>query len=182
MRAWLAFSALGSLGFAAFLYMDGDHPLQSDDPYIAGFTFGGIAAGLAIVYTVAETIAKRVGRMQIRDVGYAAPLAAWILLLWAGSCAGGEGAEIGAYAAVASLIIGVLTYPLCRFRMPQALTVIVACLGVVLVAMYCVVYHRMAARRFPAKRRVQTAACKLFADEGRSGGVCGPEATRGAAE
>ncbi len=148
LRAWVAFSALAIVGFAVFLRIDGDDPLESDDPYLLGFVFGGIAAGSAGVYTVAEGIARRAGRLWLRDLIYGAVLAAWCLFLWIGSRGGGEGAGILAYAVVASLIVGVLVYPLCRFRLPWLLIAVLSCASAGLLVMYCVVCERMAQRSF----------------------------------
>jgi len=146
LRAWLAFSALGVLGFVFFWFMDRDNPLRSDDPYVVGFAFGIVAACCAIVYTVTERIAQRVGRTQLRDSVYAILLAAWCLLLWAGSRGGGEGSGVLAFSAAASLVIGLLTYPLCRYKSPRVLVTIMSCTAVLLLAMYCVVCIRMAQR------------------------------------
>ncbi len=143
LRGWLAFCTLAAIGFVWFWFIDHDNPLQSDDPYLVGFFFGISAACLAIIYTVAESIGRRVGWTQLKDFVYAVLLAAWCLLLWAGSLGGGEGACILSAASVASLVIGLLTYPLCRFDAPRVLLVIMSCMGVLLLTMYCVVCVRM---------------------------------------
>ena len=144
LRAWLASSAFAILGFAVNWFIDGDDPLQSDDPYIVGFVFAIVAACFAIVYTVTETIAQRVSRIQSRGFLYGILLVAWCLLLLAGSCRGGEAAPALEFAAAASLVIGLLTYPLCRYRWPGALVAIMSCMGVLLIVMYCVVWIRRA--------------------------------------
>ena len=40
LRSWLAFSTLAVVGFVVFLFLDGDDPLRSDDPYIVGLFLG----------------------------------------------------------------------------------------------------------------------------------------------
>jgi len=147
LRAWLVFSTVAALGFWAGLCIDHDDPLRSDDPYIFGCVFGVFAACLAAVYSVSEGIARHVGRTPIRDVSYAAVLAAWCLLLWGGSLQGGEAAPWLAFWANASFIVGALTYPLCRCRPPRAVGIVVSCVGVLFLVMYvlmvCVRVHRL---------------------------------------
>ena len=144
LRAWLVFSALAVLGFAVLLFIDRDDPLRSDAPYLVGFFVGAVGACWAIVYTAVENIAQQVGRMRL--LVYAIVLAAWCLLLWAGSRAGGEGGDLLNCAAIASLVIGLLTYCLCRFSLPRVLVVIISCAGLLLLAMYCAVCVVMAQR------------------------------------
>lgn len=141
VRVWLAFSALTIVGFAIFWLMVGSDPL-TDNPYIVGFIFGMVAAGLAAVYTVIERFAQRLNRRHLSGFTYAVVLAGWCALLWALSRRGGEGAELFAYSAVASLGIGLLTYLLCRFRIPRTFAVIISGMGGLIVIMYCVVALR----------------------------------------
>jgi hypothetical protein len=146
LRSWLVFSALAVLGFVVFLFLDGDNPLQSDDPYLVGFFFGTVAACFAILFTVMESIAQRVRRITVRDLVYSVVLAGWCLLLLAGSRGGGEGEGILVFSASASFVSGLLTYPLCRYNPPRVVVIVVSCMGVLLFAMYGVVCVRMAQR------------------------------------
>ena len=66
--------------------------------------------------------------------------------MWVGSRAGGEGAGLLGYAAIASLVVGIATYPLCRFRLPRVFAAVVSCMGLLLLVMYCMVFVRMAQR------------------------------------
>ena len=136
-RAWLAMCTLGTVGFLWFWIVDGDNPLRSDDPYLVGLIFGMFAACLAIIYTATESIGRRVGWRRFQDFAYPIVLAAWCLFLWGNSLRGGEAAAVLSVACVASLIVGALTYPVCRFDVPRRLAVTVSCIAVVLLAMYC---------------------------------------------
>lgn len=142
-RAWLAFSVLAIVGFTVFLFIDRDDPLRSDDPYLVGFIFGMVAAGLAAVYTAIEIFAQRLNLRHLSGFTYSVVLAGWCALMWALSRRGGEGAELFVYFAVASLGIGLLTYPLCRFRIPRTFAVIISGMGGLIVIMYCFVSLRM---------------------------------------
>ena len=53
-RTWLAFCGAAILSGTAMCLVDGDHPLRSDDPYLVGMLFGGLAAFLAAVSAIAE--------------------------------------------------------------------------------------------------------------------------------
>ncbi len=145
-RAWLAFCVVAIIGFTLFLFVDGDDPLRSDDPYLVGFTVGIAASCLAVIYTALEGIARRIGHIRLGRSAYALLLAAWCLSLWAASFAGGEAADVLAYAASASLVVGLVTFLLCRFDAPRVLTIAMSCFGILLLAMYCVVSVRMELR------------------------------------
>ncbi len=60
-RAWLGFAGLTLFGFVAFLIIDRDNLLRSDDAYLVGFLLGGIAAGMSLVYSIAESCARVAG-------------------------------------------------------------------------------------------------------------------------
>jgi hypothetical protein len=146
VRAWTAFSEVAVVGFLAFLFLDRDNPFRSDDPYLVGLLFGAIAACLAFVYTVTETVAERLRRPGLTAPVYTGIVGAWCLSLWAGSWATREGADLLVFVATGSLIAGALTWILCRVTLPRAVAAPLSCIGALLVVMYFVVAVGMARR------------------------------------
>jgi hypothetical protein len=149
LRAVVAFSALAVHWAIVFVFIDGDNPLRSDDPYLVGFVCGAIAAVAATVYTIAEDVGKLTHHRIHRDLLYAGTVTGWCLSLWtvwAATRPRGEGSELLRYLALASLVTGLLVWPLCRFRLPIALIAAIVLAGVLLVMMYFLVVTRMFGR------------------------------------
>jgi hypothetical protein len=135
IRAWCAFSLLSFLFGCWFLLMDGDNLLRSDDPYLVGFLFGGVAAVLAIIYSLAEAV--RPGGC-FKDVVWLVACSLWcaaLFLTWC-SCNGGEGGEIALLVLTGSAITAAVEWPLLRFRLPRRAIAVVSTVGVSMISLY----------------------------------------------
>lgn len=136
-RAWLAYSLLGILGTVFFIIIDHDHPLKSDDPWIVGCIFGGIAACATVPYTATELFRKD---GPVKHAVYALALCVWCLLLWVGELQASEGAGILAFFSWASLIAGAITWPLLRLKLPLTIWVGISLGGGLVFGMYVLMY------------------------------------------
>jgi hypothetical protein len=145
VRAWVAFVIIGVLAGIAVLALDGDDPLRSDDPYVAGFACGVFAAVMALVFTVAERVCKS---RWSASAWYFALLGLWCLFLFwcAWEFAGTEGAKAYPYVAGGSVIIGVISWPLFFWRrLPLAVVLAASLIGLIAFAMFAIVVVRRAA-------------------------------------
>ncbi|KKL27634.1 hypothetical protein LCGC14_2383170, partial [marine sediment metagenome] len=126
-RAWVAFVIVAFVAGAAFLAFDRDNPLESDDPYVVGFTCGAIGAAMAAMYTIIEAVAKR---QVVVLTTYFALLLGWCAFLVVqsilGRAAGGHHHGMYTYAAIASFLIGAGTLPLFRRRLPPRVVICVS--------------------------------------------------------
>ncbi|MDZ4818467.1 MAG: hypothetical protein SGJ20_05780 [Planctomycetota bacterium] len=105
--AWVCFGLVGSaFGIFAGVY-DGDNFLKSDDPYIAGFAIGVVAAGMAALYVLVHRLAKESWQAKLI---YLVGLAVWCGGLWYWSTIPGEGSGIVELASVVSAISGVAVW------------------------------------------------------------------------
>jgi hypothetical protein len=142
-RAWLGFAGLTVFGFVASYAMEVENPLRSDDPYLMGFLMGGIAAGMSVVYSIAE---KVVGNRWWSSLCYGAAVCLWAVFVVATSANSPEGEDIGKLIAIASLVIGALGWPLYAFCVPRGLAVSLTVGALIALVMYVVVAVRMAMR------------------------------------
>jgi len=147
LRSWLIFVIVSLIAGVAMLIADGDHPLESDDPYLVGFLIGGIAAAIMFVSSLSGGPANRTANYWFFGI-----LAAWcVALLVAEAMNDGEGDGLMAMMAVASLIMGAAGWYLvgiiAKIRYPRSAVLIVTCLGITMLALYGSVYYRHAQRR-----------------------------------
>lgn len=140
-RAWLGFAGLTVLGFVAFLIFDHDNPLHSDDPYLVGFILGGIAAGISLVYSLAE---KAFGNRWWATLCYGMVIGLWAILATMATANSPEGKEIGMVVGGASLVVGAIAWPLIAFRIPRSLAAILTISALAAMVMYGVVAVRLA--------------------------------------
>ena len=136
LRSWLGFSAVTVLAWAAFLDIDRDNPLRSDDPYIVGFFCGGFAAAMGIVYSIAEKACATRVRASIL---YAAVVVLWTMLFVALSAQAKEGAELGRFLAFAHLVSGIVSWPLFAYRIPRSMVAAISAGGLAILIMYGIV-------------------------------------------
>ena len=131
-RAWLAFCLLSFLFALAFLLIDGNNPLRSDDPYIVGFLFGSIGACHTLVYSAAELI-KKDG--YFKDVIWLVACGLWCALLYLTWWSAVEGRGIILYILVGSLIVAAVEWPLLRFGVPRVVFVATSIIGAALIVL-----------------------------------------------
>lgn len=144
-RVWFTFSAIEVVAFicASIVYLD--HPLRSDDSYVAGTALGFLAACFAVLCVVLEQIARRfVWRSQVSPIVYASVVGLWCLYLLALGLIGteGEGAGLSRLLSIVSVVVGGVTYALCRVKLPRIVVRVVSwCGGIVLVMHVGVTVH-----------------------------------------
>lgn len=132
-RAWLAFCLLSFLFALAFLLLDGDNPLRSDDPYIVGFLFGSIGACHTLVYSAAEWLKQ--GK-RFKHVIWLLALALWCALLCLTWWSAAEGRGIILHILMGSLIVAAVEWPLLRFGVPRTFYAITSIAGATLIGLY----------------------------------------------
>lgn len=144
-RAWFAGSAVALPAFVFFAFMDGDNPLYSDDPYIAGLLCGMVAAIFAVLYSIIERIPK-IARYKGFFCGML--LLIWCSIFFIGDLMtpNSECPGVGILIATFSFISGVAAWILCKLRLPRWFILLVSSGGVLLLIMYGVVCFRMAQR------------------------------------
>ncbi|MEX0715072.1 MAG: hypothetical protein WD066_00725 [Planctomycetaceae bacterium] len=140
-RAWLGFTATFILGGAAFILIDGDDPLRSDDPYVVGFATGAFAAVMGVAYSIAESVC---GNRWRTSLAYFALVGAWTVFFIAATARANEGAEMGRFLAIAHASSAVVCWPLFAFRLPKAAVAAISVAGAAALAMYAIVAARMA--------------------------------------
>jgi hypothetical protein len=140
-RAWLGIVGLTVFGFVAYLIIDRDNLLRSDDPYLVGFLLGGIAAGMSLVYSIAERL--RASRWWATFC-HGLVLCLWAILVLATSNNSSEAEEMGRVVAGASVVGGAISWPLIAFRIPRNLLVILTAGALTILVMYVVVAVRIA--------------------------------------
>ena len=141
LRCWLGFSALTVLGWAAFLVIDGDNPLRSDDPYLVGLICGVFAAVMGLLYSLLE---KACTSRTLSTTCYLAILCLWAFLFITLSAQAPEGADIARFIAIAQLLSGVISWPLFAFKIPHGVIALLSGTGLAVLVMYGVVVVRMA--------------------------------------
>ena len=141
LRLWLAFSFGMILGILASTTIERPDLLSDDNAYIIGFLFGSIAAGFALIYSFAESH-YGLARLKNRIAGSA--LGVWCLMLAVGEFfTEGEGDGILMLSAIVSLLVGVLTWPFCTFRIPVWIRLLISAAGIIVLLAYGYVYIRM---------------------------------------
>ena len=144
VRGWIAFVLVALLGGGAWIVLDGDNPLESDDPYIAGFASGLFAALAALVYTLLEKLCA--GRKTASAL-YTGLLLAWCAFLLALErvFSGLEGAALYPYVSAASLLSGLFACVTFQWRPHWRTVAILSIVGAAMFVMYGVAVSRMAA-------------------------------------
>jgi hypothetical protein len=144
VRGWLAFVVVACLGGGVAIVLDGDNPLQSDDPYLVGFICGLFAGAAALVYTLVE---KHCSSRGTALALYASLLLAWCAFLLAlGRVFDGlEGAAFYPYASAASLLSGLFAWITFQWRPHWRSVAILSTLGAAMFVMYGIAISRMAA-------------------------------------
>jgi hypothetical protein len=144
-KAWLVFSLTAVVGAVLFIFLDGDNPLRSDDPYIAGNLFGGVAAVLAVFHVL---VWESTGKRRVAHVASAVLLSLWCGFLFVSSLTPSEGSGILKYLSVTSLAAGMLAWPLVNFELGRKWEIAISCLGVLFWLGYVQVAIHMANRTF----------------------------------
>lgn len=143
IRAWVAFCVFAIIGFVICILVYNPDPLRRDDAYCLGFAFGGVAAFLTMVYSVAKGISRLVGRPWIAFVIYLLALILFFLFIMISAYLSWNGTDPSVYYAWAvcgvGLGIGMVSYPFCRFDFPRAVVVFISCFGILFLTMYCLV-------------------------------------------
>jgi hypothetical protein len=147
LRSWLIFVIVSLIAGVAMLIADGDHPLESDDPYLVGFLISGIAAAIMFVSSLSGGPANRTANLWFFGI-----LAAWfVALVVAEALNDGEGDGLMAMMAVASLIMGTAGWYLvglvAKIHYPRNAVIILSCLGITIISLYGFVYYKHAQRR-----------------------------------
>lgn len=142
-RAWLAASAVAVLGGAAFIAIDHDNPLDSDDPYVIGLFLGCVAGALAALYSIAERIPAFA---RHKDLCSGAALLVWCSFWFLTDLWDGEAPGYGRIIGLGSFLAGATAWVLCRARPTRRVALVISSGGVLFLVMYGVVCVRMAAR------------------------------------
>lgn len=141
-RIWIVFSCIFVLAVIVFSILDGDNIFSSDDPYLFGFIFGLVCAGLALVYTIFNNIGKLAKRKHW-IVGFC--LAIWCLFLVIMEILNhGEGDGLAGFFAGVSLISGVVGWALCMVSFPKVVYATISAFCVFFLIAYVVVAVRLA--------------------------------------
>lgn len=142
-RVWVAFAGLTVFGFAASYGIEVENPLRSDDPYVIGFACGTLAAGMSVVYSIAE---KLCGGRWWATLCYGVAVCLWSAFLVAMTANSNEGKQVGQLIAVASLVVGAIGWPLFAFHIPRQPAKMLTVGALIALGMYAVVAVRMAMR------------------------------------
>jgi hypothetical protein len=134
-RSAAVFGWGGAVGFALSAILLRYHPLESANPYYFGMICGGMTAANAAFYTMFESF---VPRATLLDFLYFGLLMLWSFAVWLWLSVAPEGLGLGPYAAAGSMVLGTITWPLCRFRIPRTFAILTTGFGVVMVATYLV--------------------------------------------
>jgi hypothetical protein len=147
IRSWLIFVITAIIAGIAIMIAEGDNPLDSDDPYLAGFLIGGTAAAVMFLSTLFGGTSNRAANYWFSA----------ILLLW---CAfllivemlnDGEGDGITGMIAAASFVIGsvgwILVGALAKIHYPKPAVIILTIAGIGLFALYGLACLKMTQRR-----------------------------------
>lgn len=145
-RVYVAFSLIAvSTGLLA-AWADGDHLLQSDDPYLIGLMLGGVAAALAAIYLAFSRLSLTRAPTFIANIVYFGGLFLWTAFWLATDHNATEGKGIGLAIAVASAVTGIVVWPLCRFELPKVAARAIGLLGVTFIGGYIYVAIQLAQR------------------------------------
>lgn len=145
-RIYVAFSLIAvSTGLLA-AWADGDHLLQSDDPYLIGFILGGVAAALAAIYLAFSRFSLPPAPTRTANIVYFGGLFVWTAFWLATDYNAIEGKGIGLAIAGASAVTGIIIWPICRFGLPKVAARTIGLLGAIFIAGYVHVAIQIAQR------------------------------------
>lgn len=145
-RVYVAFSLIAvSTGLLA-AWADGDHLLQSDDPYLIGFILGGVAAVLATIYLAFSQYSLPPVPTHTANTVYFGGLFLWTAFWSATDYNATEGKGIGLAIAGASAVTGIVVWPICRFGLPKVAARTIGLLGAMFIAGYVYVAIQLAQR------------------------------------
>ncbi|MBN1393492.1 MAG: hypothetical protein JW959_00475 [Pirellulales bacterium] len=132
-HAWLVYCSASFLFALAFLILDGDNPLQSDDPYIVGFTFGVIGACHSLFYSMVEAFTR--GNRPKHVIWFIAMVlwCAFLCLAWWNAL---EGQGMILSILFGSLIVAAIEWPLLYFRTSRAAYITASVIGVTQIGLY----------------------------------------------
>lgn len=140
-RVWLVFSSVLVLGVLTETVLLDENPLLSDNPHILGILFAIVAAGLALVYSVAESFQRLAQR---RHQIVAAVLIVWCLAFAIGEFfSDGEADGWPLFIAIGSAISGAVAWSLCTLRLPFWLRTVISVAGILSLLAYGLVMMRM---------------------------------------
>jgi hypothetical protein len=146
IRAWLTFCLISFLFAATPVVFQGLSPLQSDDPYLIGFLFGCVGICFSIVFSLAELARSH---RYLKDAAFVAACALWCTFVWFSKPTPPPPQQFPDYYDLTPLfLLGCLAtaaveWPLLRFRVPRAISVILSILGVATVVLYLLVAIRI---------------------------------------
>jgi hypothetical protein len=99
---------------------------------------------MSLIYSIAE----RLGASRWwTTFYYGLVLSLWAILVVATTTGSNEGEEMGRIVAVASIVVGVISWPLIAFRVPRSVFVVLTAAAFAALVMYGVVAVRMASTR-----------------------------------
>jgi hypothetical protein len=142
-RAFTSFSLTATVAGLAAAWADGDHLLESDDPYIVGLLLGAVAAVQTALYLGLKRLLARSPSKHLAEIIYAVGLLLWAAFWLAADWYAVEGKGIGLLIAVAGGATGIVVWPLCRFQLPKVATATIALLGISFIACYAYIAVRL---------------------------------------
>lgn len=141
LRIWIAFSISSFSLTVVFSILEGDNPLRSDDPYIAGFIAGVTTAFSSMCWVVADWLNASRFRQHVAYIG---PLGAMVvsLVLWDNAWPPIEAQGLPTIMAVIIACGGVVAYPFHLLKPGRIWPALVSSLGVLFVFGYlCAAIH-----------------------------------------
>lgn len=143
-RVLTSFALTAILTGLTAAWADGDHLLESDDPYLVGFLLGAVAAVQTALYLGLKRLQPRPTSKRLPETIYFSGLFVWAAFWLAVDCYAVEGKGIGLMIAVASGVTGIVVWLLCRFPLPPVATKVIGLLGVSFIGLYAYVAMRLA--------------------------------------
>ena len=132
IRIWVIACIAGVSGFSLWYLTDRDHPLRSDDPYLAAFFLAASGAtGAASCLTLRSAFGKRTGSWS-----YAVILTVLCVALWVWSYFTPEGDQLVRLIAATWAVLGGPVLWLCTVRFPRWLALGLIIAGLLIVAGY----------------------------------------------
>src|SRR5690606_35377136 len=110
------------------------------------FFLGGVAATLTAIYLGLKWFPAPSASKHAAEIVYFGGLLLWALFWIAVDYNAVEGKGIGMLIAIASVVTGIVVWPLCRFQLPTVAARIIGLLGAAFMSCYVYVAIQMAQR------------------------------------